>query len=140
MENVTVGQLDTNLPRFYAEARNKSGESYSKFSLLGFRHAFERYLNAPPLSRGLKLSLDPRFQRSNEMLKKQPVSKNNRQDSLQIVIKNWNVLLQYANFSHFSLFLNKQFCNFCSFFRFMMVLSHSGNSSFNFNHKPNLTS
>ena len=49
MENVTVGQLDTNLPRFYAEARNKSGESYSKFSLLGFRHAFERYLNAPPL-------------------------------------------------------------------------------------------
>ena len=73
MENVTVGQLDTNLPRFYAEARNKSGESYSKFSLLGFRHAFERYLNAPPLSRGLKLSLDPRFQRSNEMLNAQIV-------------------------------------------------------------------
>ena len=73
MENVTVGQLDTNLPRFYAEARNKSGESYSKFSLLGFRHAFERYLNAPPLSRGLKLSLYPRFQRSNEMLNAQIV-------------------------------------------------------------------
>ena len=53
---MTVGQLDTNLRRFYAEARNKSGESYSKPSLLGFRHLFERYLNAPPLSRGLKLN------------------------------------------------------------------------------------
>ena len=27
VENMTVGQLDTNLGRFYAEARNKSGES-----------------------------------------------------------------------------------------------------------------
>ena len=34
MENKTVGQLDTNLRRFYAEARNKSGESYSKTSLI----------------------------------------------------------------------------------------------------------
>ncbi|PFX12398.1 hypothetical protein AWC38_SpisGene23663 [Stylophora pistillata] len=73
MENMTVGQLDTNLRRFYAEARNKSGESYSKSSLLGFRHSFERYLNAPPLSRGLKLSSDPRFKRSNEMLNAQIV-------------------------------------------------------------------
>ena len=73
MENMTVGQLDTNLRRFYAKARNKSGESYSKSSLLGFRHSFERYLNAPPLSRGLKLSSDPRFKRSNEMLNAQIV-------------------------------------------------------------------
>ena len=73
MENMTVGQLDTNLRRFYAEARNKSGESYSKTSLLGFRHSFEGYLNAPPLSRGLKLSSDPRFKRSNEMLNAQIV-------------------------------------------------------------------
>ena len=36
MENMTVGQLDTNLRRFDAEARNKSGESYSKSSLLVF--------------------------------------------------------------------------------------------------------
>lgn len=67
MENMTVGQLDTNLWRFYAEARNKSGESYSKSSLL------ERYLNALPLSRGLKLSSDPRFKRSNEILNAQIV-------------------------------------------------------------------
>ena len=73
MENMTIGQLDTNLRRFYAEARNKSVESYSKSSLLGFRHSFERYLNAPPLSRGLKLSSDPRFKRSNEMLNAQIV-------------------------------------------------------------------
>lgn len=64
MENMTVGQLDTNLRRFDAEARNKSGESYSKSSLLVFRHSFERYLNGPHLSRGLKLSSDPRFKRS----------------------------------------------------------------------------
>ena len=73
MENMTVGQLDTNLRRLYAEVRSKSGESYSKSSLLGFRHSFERYLNASPLSRGLKLSSDPRFKRSNEMLNAQIV-------------------------------------------------------------------
>ena len=65
---MTVGQLDANLRRFYAEAKNKSGELYSKSILLGFRHSFERYLNAPPLNRGLKLSSDPCFKRSNEML------------------------------------------------------------------------
>ncbi|PFX17236.1 hypothetical protein AWC38_SpisGene18454 [Stylophora pistillata] len=73
MENMTVGQLDTNLRRFYAEERNKSGESHSKTSHLGFMHSFERYLNAPTLSRGLKLSSDPRFKRSNEMLNAQIV-------------------------------------------------------------------
>ena len=71
---MTVGQLVTNLRRFYAEARNKSGEPYSKSTLLGFRHSFERYLNAPPLNRGLKLSSDPRFKRSNEMLNAQIIS------------------------------------------------------------------
>jgi len=73
MENMTVAQLDTNLRRFYAEARNKSRESYSRSSLLGFQHSFERYLNAPALSTGLKLSSDPRFKRSNEMLNAQIV-------------------------------------------------------------------
>lgn len=70
---MTVGQLDRNLRRFYAEARNKSGELYSRSFLLSFRHSVERYLNAPPLSRGLKLSSDPRFKRSNEMLDAQLV-------------------------------------------------------------------
>ena len=73
MEKMTIGQLDTNLHRFYVEAGNKSGESYSKSSLLVFPHSFERYLNPPPLRRGLKLSIDPRFKRSNEMLNAQIV-------------------------------------------------------------------
>ena len=71
---MTVGQLDANLRRFYAEAKNKSGELYSKSILLGFRHSFERYLNAPPLNRGLKLSSDPCFKRSNEMLNAQIIN------------------------------------------------------------------
>jgi len=49
-QNMTVGQQDTNLRRFYTEARKKSGELYSRSSLLGFRDSVERYLNATPLS------------------------------------------------------------------------------------------
>ena len=60
----TDGKHDsTNLRRYYAEVRNKSGESYCKFSLLGFRHSFERYLNAPPLSWGLVHSLTKHLKR-----------------------------------------------------------------------------
>ena len=69
-----MGQLDTNLRRFYAEARNKSGEQYSKSTLLGSRHSFERYLNAPSFNRSLKLSSDPRYKRSNEMLNAQIIN------------------------------------------------------------------
>ena len=65
---MSLGQLDTNLRRFFAEARNKSGDAYSKSTLFGFRHGIERYLNAPPLNKDLKLTSDPRFKRSNEML------------------------------------------------------------------------
>lgn len=68
---MTVGQLDMNLKRFYVEARTKTGDLYSKSTLLGFRHSIERYLNAPPLNRGIKISKDPRFQRSNDMLNAQ---------------------------------------------------------------------
>ena len=42
IEQMMVGQLDVNFCRFYAEARNKAGEPYSKSTLLGFRHSFER--------------------------------------------------------------------------------------------------
>ena len=63
-----IGQLDQNLRRFYAEARTKKGKDYSKSTLLGFRHSIERFLNAPPFSRGLQISTDPRFARSNLML------------------------------------------------------------------------
>ena len=69
-----IGQLDQNLRRFYAEARTKKGEEYSKSTLLGFRHSVERYLNAPPFNRGLQISSDPRFARSNQMLDAQIVN------------------------------------------------------------------
>ena len=68
---MTVEQLDINLKRFYAEARSKTGEIYSKSTLLGFRHSIERFLNAPPFNKGLKIAKDPRFQRSNDMLNAQ---------------------------------------------------------------------
>ena len=71
---MSLGQLDTNLRRFYAEARNKSGDAYSKSTLFGFRHGIERYLNAPPLNKDLKLTSDPRFKRSNEMLNSTVIS------------------------------------------------------------------
>jgi len=63
-----IGQLDQNIRRFYAEARTKKGENYSRSTLLGFRHSIERFLNAPPFSRGLQISTDLRFARSNLML------------------------------------------------------------------------
>ena len=105
---MTIGQLDANLRRFYAEARKKDGETYVACvageilisrparlfavkrtrvrpirhplppakqaktygikTLLGFLHGIERYLNQPKLSRNLKMSTDPRFIRSNEIL------------------------------------------------------------------------
>ena len=65
---MTYGQLDQNLRRFYAEARTRNGENYSKSTLLGFRQSIERYLNAPPLNKSVRLTKDPRFARSNQML------------------------------------------------------------------------
>ena len=65
---MTTGQLDQNLRRFYAEARTQKGEPYSKSTVLGFWHAIERYLNAPPYNKGLQLASDPRFMWSNQML------------------------------------------------------------------------
>ena len=42
---MTPSELDSHLRKFYAEARTKKGEDYSRSSLLGFRNAIERYLN-----------------------------------------------------------------------------------------------
>ena len=48
--------------------------SSGKSTFLSFCHGIERYLNAPPLNKGLKLSSDPRFKRSNEILNATVVS------------------------------------------------------------------
>ena len=69
-----TAQLDQNLRQFYAEARTQKGEPYNKSTLLGFRHAIERYLNAPPYNKGLQLASDPRFMRSNQMLDAQLIN------------------------------------------------------------------
>ncbi|KAK3710356.1 hypothetical protein QZH41_002791 [Actinostola sp. cb2023] len=71
---MTLGQVDTNLRRFYTEARTKTGEMYGRSTLLGFRHAIERHVNLPPNNRNIKISTDPRFQRSNLMLDAQLVN------------------------------------------------------------------
>ena len=68
LEQMTTGQLDENLRRFYAEARTKDKQEYSKSALLGFRHGIERYLNNPPFNRGIKIASNPRFTRSNHTL------------------------------------------------------------------------
>ena len=71
---MTTGQLNQNLGRFYAEARTQKGEPYSKSTLLGFRHATERYLNTPPYYKGLQLASDPRFMRSDQMFDAQLIN------------------------------------------------------------------
>ena len=48
--------------------------SSGKSTLLSFCHGIERYLNAPPLNKGLKLSYEARFKRSNEILNATVVS------------------------------------------------------------------
>lgn len=68
-----MGQLDVNFRRFYAKARKKVRELYSKSTDLGFRHSFERYLNGPRFNQGLNLNSDPHFKISNEMLNAQIV-------------------------------------------------------------------
>ena len=65
---MTVDELDKNLRQFYAEARNKEGENYSRATLLSLRNGIERYLNTPPINLGIRLTQDPRFVLSNKML------------------------------------------------------------------------
>lgn len=63
---MTEFELNGALRRFYAEARNKSGQEYSRSSLLGFRKAVERHFAANGMQ--LKLTNNPTFQASNKML------------------------------------------------------------------------
>ena len=64
-------ELDNYLRQFYAEARTKDGELYSRSSLLGIRNAIERYLNNPPLNRGISITKGIEFQASNKLLQSQ---------------------------------------------------------------------
>ncbi|XP_078543511.1 BTB/POZ domain-containing protein KCTD1 isoform X1 [Lissotriton helveticus] len=53
------------LRSFYAEARSKSGQLYSKSSLISIRSSLNRYLNEPPFSRTLDLTKDPELRAAN---------------------------------------------------------------------------
>ena len=68
LAEMSIDELDRNLRQFYAEARNKDGDNYSRATLLSLRNGIERYLNTPPNSLGIKFSKDPRFVLSNQML------------------------------------------------------------------------
>jgi len=68
---MTNKELDNNLHQFYAEARTKDGELYSRSSLLGFCNAIERYLNNPPLNRGISITKGVEFQASSKLLQSQ---------------------------------------------------------------------
>ena len=61
-------ELHLVLRRFYAEARAKDRELYSRSSLLTIRNAIERFLNDPPHNRGIKITKGEAFQQSNKML------------------------------------------------------------------------
>ncbi|CAK6978070.1 uncharacterized protein LOC128361731 [Scomber scombrus] len=53
------------LRSFYAEARSKSGQLYSKSSLISIRSSLNRYLNEPPNCRTLDLTKDPELRSAN---------------------------------------------------------------------------
>ena len=71
LHEMTNKELDNYLRHFYAEARTKDGEPYSRSSLLGIRNAIERYLNNRPLNRGISITKGIDFQASNKLLQSQ---------------------------------------------------------------------
>ena len=65
---MSIQELDENLRQFYAEARNRNGENYSRATLLSLRNGIERFLNTPPNNRGISFNKDSWFVLSNQML------------------------------------------------------------------------
>ncbi|XP_059197254.1 uncharacterized protein LOC131977828 [Centropristis striata] len=64
-ETLDKEALCTVLRSFYAEARSKSGQLYSKSSLISIRSSLNRYLNEPPYCRTLDLTKDPELRSAN---------------------------------------------------------------------------
>lgn len=78
-------ELDQVLRRFYAEARAKDGELYSRSSLLAIRNAIERFLKNPTHNRAIKIAKGEAFQLSNEMLNsKIKVQKKDGKENINI--------------------------------------------------------
>lgn len=68
IEEMPNSQLDARLRSFYASARKQNGDEYTRSSFLSFRNSIERYLNNPPISRGITISKSSEFHSSNKML------------------------------------------------------------------------
>ncbi|XP_072295383.1 uncharacterized protein [Eucyclogobius newberryi] len=64
-ETLDKEALCARLRSFYAEARSKSGQLYSKSSLISIRSSLNRYLNEPPYCRTLDLTKDPELRSAN---------------------------------------------------------------------------
>ncbi|XP_041103640.1 uncharacterized protein LOC121314434 isoform X3 [Polyodon spathula] len=64
-ENMDKEALCKVLRSFYDEARSKSGQLYSKSSLISIRSSLNRYLNEPPYCRTLDLTKDPELRSAN---------------------------------------------------------------------------
>lgn len=64
-ESLNKEELCVVLRSFYAEARSKSGQLYSKSSLISIRSSLNRYLNEPPYCRTLDLTKDPELRSAN---------------------------------------------------------------------------
>ncbi|XP_070603772.1 BTB/POZ domain-containing protein KCTD1 isoform X1 [Erythrolamprus reginae] len=64
-ETMDKGALCRVLRSFYAEARSKSGQLYSKSSLISIRSSLNRYLNEPPYCRTVDLTKDPELRAAN---------------------------------------------------------------------------
>lgn len=60
--------LDENLRLFYAEAKTKGGDDYSRATLLSLRNGIERYRNSAPYNKGLTIANNPKFKKSNIIL------------------------------------------------------------------------
>ncbi|XP_073672795.1 uncharacterized protein kctd1 isoform X1 [Garra rufa] len=64
-ESMDKNALCKVLRSFYSEARSKSGQLYSKSSLISIRSSLNRYLNEPPFCRTLDLTKDPELRSAN---------------------------------------------------------------------------
>ncbi|XP_020557839.1 uncharacterized protein LOC101156882 isoform X2 [Oryzias latipes] len=67
-ETLDKHALCARLRSFYVEARSKSGQVYSRSSLISIRSSLNRYLNEPPHSRTLDLTKDPEMRSANLVL------------------------------------------------------------------------
>ena len=67
-EMVDFDTLNLYLRQFYAEARTRHGEKYSKNALVGLRAGINRHLTSPPYSLKINIMKDREFMTSNHTL------------------------------------------------------------------------